>query len=273
MKDLFQMAAGSVIGRSHLTSGKNNQDAYYSVVTEHIIIAIVCDGCGSGSHSEVGAKIGARLIVEAIMRHWQEELLPDNFWEKVKQDVLKELENLARSMGGCFTQTVSDYFLFTVVGVLLTPRIATLFSWGDGVIIVNGEILANELFPGNAPPYLGYGLLQQENISYITEDWHNFKINQQLSIDEIQSILIGTDGAIDLMKIADRQLPGKSEIIGSISQFWQQEKYFKNPDNLRRKLALINREITKIDKQGNQLIKEVGLLPDDTTLIIIRKNN
>ncbi len=273
MKDVFQMAAGSVIGRSHLVSGKNNQDAYYVVVTENIIITIVCDGCSSGSHSEVGAKIGARLIVEAMIRHLQGELLPDNFWEKVKQDVLEELENLARSMGGIITQTVSDYFLFTVVGVLLTPTIATLFSWGDGVIIVNGEILTNEIFPGNAPPYLGYGILAKNNISYITENCHNFKINQQLPINEVESILIATDGAIDLMKIGDRQLPGKSEIIGSISQFWQEEKYFKNPDNLRRKLALINREITKLDKQSNQIIKEPGLLPDDTTLIVIKKAN
>ncbi|MEM9543880.1 MAG: hypothetical protein AAGA60_30905, partial [Cyanobacteria bacterium P01_E01_bin.42] len=93
-----------------------------------------------------------------------------------------------------------------------------------------------------------------------------FQIHQSCEIEKLESLLIGTDGVEDLMNAADRNLPGKSEKVGSISQFWQEDRYFKNPDILRRKLSLINREFYCSGQP-----KEVGLLQDDTTLIAIRK--
>jgi len=52
----FEYASGSIIGRNHVLAGKNNQDAYHISVNERFIAVVVCDGCGSGKHSEVGAK-------------------------------------------------------------------------------------------------------------------------------------------------------------------------------------------------------------------------
>jgi hypothetical protein len=89
----------------------------------------------------------------------------------------------------------------------------------------------------------------------------------------VESILIGTDGVSDLIKAANCNLPGKSELVGEIGQFWEDDRYFKNPDAIRRQLALINREVTKPDWPEHQLTKEVGLLPDDTTLVVMRISN
>ncbi len=262
---MFQLAAGSIAGTDHIRIGKNNQDAYYSLIFGETAIAVVCDGCGSGEHTEVGAKIGARLLVEAIAQILPLQLTINYCLVEAQKRVLFHLRNLAKAMGGHLGQTVNDHFLFTIVGVIITPTGAAVFSLGDGVIIINGKIIQLGPFPGNAPPYLAYALLDS------SPDLWELQVHQQLPIDDIKSILIGTDGVNDLIRLAEQNLPGKTEKIGAISQFWEQDRYFHNPDIVRRRLALINSKVTKIDWENQKTIKAAGLLPDDTTLIAIRK--
>ena len=273
MKELFEVAAGSIAGRNHRRIGLNNQDAYYGFSSSEATLAVVCDGCGSGAHSEVGAKIGARLVVEAIRRslsHQSEESPPDSaFLEEVRQEVLVRLQSLAIAMGGdgysVSKKIIHNYFLFTIIGALLTPRGAIVFSKGDGAIVVNGKPLFLGPFPGNAPPYLAYELLSPS-----PNRWQ-FQVHHQLAIDEVDSILIGTDGIIDLMAISEQNFPGKPDRIGAIEQFWEQDRFFKNPDLVRRQLYAIAREVPKMDWKNRQVHKEVGFLPDDTTLMVIRR--
>jgi hypothetical protein len=276
MREQFELAGGSVTGRSHLRVGKNNQDAYYGVCLENCSIAVVCDGCGSGNCSEVGAKIGAKLVVSAIAKICQDYPSPsEEMWEKVRQYVLKKLQDLALAMdsnGTLFKTIIRHYFLFTIVGVLITKTGVTIFSIGDGVIIINGKIKQLGPFAKNAPPYLAYSLFGNQNIDPKFDDaqWQ-FQIQKQSPINQVTSILIGTDGVIDLIKLADCNLPENSNSVGAISQFWKKDIYFKNPDMVSKYLSLINRETQKYDSENQQILKQVGLLPDDTTLIVIRK--
>lgn len=267
MKALVEVAGGSITGRDHLLVGKNNQDAYYWVNSDEFAIAVVCDGCGSGAHSEVGAKIGAVLVVEAIAKALASGVVDDAFWQQVQQNVLIQLQSLAKAMGSNLYRTVSNYFLFTIVGALVTPIEAFVFSIGDGVIIVNGKLMQIGPFPGNAPPYLAYDLVNTSAESL------PFQVHERLPIGQLESILIGTDGISDLIKIEACNLPGKEDKVGEINQFWQEDRYFKNTDMIRRHLSLINRHITKPDWQNQQVVREVGLLPDDTTLIVIRRQH
>jgi hypothetical protein len=276
MREQFELAGGSVTGRNHLRTGKNNQDAYYGVCLENCSIAVVCDGCGSGNYSEVGAKIGAKLVVSAISKIVQDHPSPsEEMWEKVRQYVLETLQNLALAMdsnGTLFKTIIRHYFLFTIVGVLITKTGVTIFSIGDGVIIINGKIKQLGPFAKNAPPYLAYSLFGNQNINPEFNDaqWQ-FQIQKQLPINKVTSILIGTDGVIDLIKLAECNLPENSNSVGAISQFWKKDIYFKNPDMVSKYLSLINRETQKSDSENQQILKQVGLLPDDTTLIVIRK--
>jgi hypothetical protein len=122
---------------------------------------------------------------------------------------------------------------------------------GDGAIAINGKLNQIPAYPNNAPPYLAYGLYKPEAI--------NFEIRDLLPTSELESLLIATDGIDDLVKVED------------INQFWQEDRYFKNPDAIRRKLAILNREETKPDWNKRELIKRSGVLSDDTSLVVIRR--
>jgi hypothetical protein len=270
MPDKFELAAGSIIGREHLRLGKNNQDAYHWVSMESATIAVVCDGCGSGSHSEVGAKIGARLVVEAILRNLSQDGLSTDFWQQVHQDLLHSLGMIAASLGGELVQAVKEYLLFTIVGALITPLETVLFAIGDGVFALNGDVITIPPFPNNAPPYLAYGLISDALLNMQPVDYQ-FRVHRQVPTSEVESILMGTDGVEDLIAVADEFLPGKFYRVGEISQFWEDDCYFRNPYSLNRRLGLMNSSSVKPDWEARQLKRENGLLGDDTTLVVIRR--
>lgn len=287
MKSLFELAVGSIQGREHLRLAKNNQDAYHTLSNEQYTIAVVCDGCSSGQHSEVGAQIGARLLVDRLAQALSKQLttenqtIPQAILEQVRQDLLSQIESLIEAMGGNWLQTLKDYFLFTIVGVVITASDLLVFSLGDGAIFINGRELELGSWTNNAPPYLAYGLS-----CGVPHQDYLFQVHSLPPFEEVESILIGTDGVGYLIKAAKQKLPGKQELVGSIEQFWQQDRYFTNPDQVRRRLSLINREVTKFDSQIQQLDgrhkplgfpqgtrphKQVGLLADDTTLVVLRR--
>lgn len=268
MKYQFELAGGSITGREHSRLGKNNQDAFAWYRSEDYLIAIVSDGCGSGAHSEVGAKLGVRLTITAIQQSLQEDdqsLNHEAGWKRLQNRLLAQLQRFAEQLGGELEQTVQNYLLFTIVGGVITPEQTTLFALGDGVFVINGQVCHLGPFPGNAPPYLAYGLLDQGG------DAFQLKPVQQFSTSNLESLLIGSDGVDDLIQVAHQTLPGRSEPVGSITQFWQDDRYFHNSDQVRRRLSMINREAIRLDNQTQQLLKHPGLLPDDTTLITIRK--
>ena len=276
----FEIAGGSVAGREHVLAGRNNQDAYCWLATEDALVALVCDGCGSSKHSEVGAKIGAALIAnyamdyaaKAVKSNSQNRLFSENFWEQIRHDVLAQLRILANAMGGELSETVSKYLLFTVVGALITRFGVSFFSIGDGVFIANGRINSIGPFPDNEPPYIAYGLIEA-SLTKSYPDALKFQVQHIPESQKIAPILIGTDGVADMISSAELKMPGKNEMVGEIGQFWEQDCYFKNQDMVRRKLALTNRECTKLDEEKQEVIKEHGLLSDDTTLVVIRKKN
>lgn len=260
----FEIAAGSVTGQLHRDLGKNNQDAYQVLLADETLIAVVCDGCSSGLHSEVGSVLGASLVAEAIAQalHTDPQRID---WHGVHESVLGEIEALLAAMGLDPVQALVDHFLFTIVGVVIDPEGASVFTLGDGVFSINGEITIIGPFPDNAPPYLAYELLHPELMGT------QMQIHPQVPLDELKSLVIGTDGVADLLRAADLTLPGRTELVGPLSQFWEQDRYFSNSEALQRRLNLVNREIVQADWTAQRLTRHKGLLPDDTTLIVIRQ--
>lgn len=270
MKRLFEIASGSIVGRRHRHIYQNNQDAYDCITNEDATIAVVCDGCSGGKHSEVGAKLGAKLIIQEIafaLKNCSEVTkFDDIFWEEITQKVVEKIGQIAQTIDSKtpIQIIINDYFLFTIIGVVITPDETVIFSLGDGVIAINNKVkIIGEEYQ-NKPPYLAYKLCSDYQDIKI-------KIESQLPTNNVSSLLIGSDGVKDLINVENKLIPGKSEKVKNIAQFWEENRYFQNPDMIRRYLYLLNQDISKPDWQQQKINKQVGLLPDDTTLIVIRK--
>lgn len=272
----FEVAAATFVGSEHSRPflRTNNQDGYAHIAQESSIVAVVCDGCGSSPSTEVGAKIGARLVAEAINKRLHRSLFPFGsgidpvkLLEGVRKDVLARIHVLAEDMGGNYSSTLYEYFLFTIVGVLITPKTTWCFNIGDGVFAVNGQICELGPFPGNAPPYIVYDLVDVE----ISKEVLRFQVHDPINTADLNSVLIATDGAVEFIRVQDNNLPGKTEPLGPISQFWERDIYFSNPDKIRRRLALANQTAVTKNLETNSPQEESPLLPDDTTLVVVRR--
>ena len=277
----FEVAAGSIVGTDHLGDvqillGKNNQDAYVVRNSPSAIVAIICDGCGSGKHSELGAQLGAASLAHHLS-NFSDDLLEDYLRTIVvhgtlnaaRKDVLSELRVLAKSIGNSLSETVNEYLLFTVIGVMITKNWTAIFSCGDGIFHLNGETVELQPEAGNQPAYLGYNLtgssLTDSNPSLL-----NFQVQRLLETKDVESIIIASDGAGMFPKIKDRNVPGKQESAGDLDQFFA-DKYFANPDAIRRRLALLNTRRIRMNPEGDGIAVEHGLLKDDTTIVSIRR--
>jgi len=277
LNDDFLIAGGSVLGREHKIVGKNNHDAYFWLMTNEALIGLIADGCGSRKHSEVGAKLGLRLLANEITRRLKsQKRSPPGikawtaFLEEIRQDVLAEMRTFAKSLGDNLIQIVEEYFLFTVLGTIITTEETVIFSLGDGIFVLNGDASQIGPFPLNEPPYLAYGLITAA-LKEMNPELLCFKVERLLPTAEVQSILLGTDGAADLSRIKDRKLPGKEKLMGGLEQFWQEERYFKNPDMIRRQLQAANNDCSTPNWEERRLDRENSLLPDDTTILVIRR--
>lgn len=276
----FTIAGASVLGYHHRQFGLNNQDAWDWEQGNWGTIAVVCDGCGSTPYSEVGAQVGVRFGLRSLRELLQQGEDPYNseFWRNLEARLLQHLRQFADSLGGDALTVLRDYCLFTIVGVVITPKVTSIFGLGDGIYALNGVVQdlthtrkslgSSDL--QNAPPYLAYGLLEPRPSCFSAEDLV-IQVYEQCPTPAVYSLLVGTDGVADLRDVADQCLPGKSETVGNLAQFWENDRYFTNPDALRRRLFLINRDVIQPNWPQHQLQKHQGLLPDDTTLISVRR--
>ena len=267
---LFQFAAASVQGRDHVVLGKNNQDAFLVHTDPEGALLLVADGCGSGTFSESGAQIGTRLFGAALRREilfakTQPETAAD--WQQLLNVATQSLVKSLRSMIRRFeplTVDPHDFFLFTLVGAWIGPKQTVLFACGDGYWALNGELKKLAPHEGNEPDYLGYALDGEEV---------DVRVLTALPTAEVKTLMIGTDGLDMWPEIATHNLPGKTDKVGALEQFWMDAQYVQNPDALRRKLTLINRTMRLAHWETKELEKIPGLLKDDTTLIIARRRD
>lgn len=288
----FLVQGGSVPGSDHTAPLRrtNCQDAFAISQKPECVIAVVADGNGSEANSEVGAKLGVALelsLLSAQMQRCQPRLAAcanideataifNQAVRRAEQDMLAYLRVLANALtsnGESFSEKVRQNFLFTLLGAILTPQWTGVFYVGDGCYALNGQVFQLGPFPENKPPYPAYQL-------FATEDYEvdSPLIRAQFAFicptDEVKSLLIGTDGVEHLMNAEHQKLPGRSDKVGPLRQFWEEPAFVENADAIRRRLALITRESHCVvaGKGGTHLMNtESGLLKDDTTLVVIQK--
>ena len=251
----FDIAGGSVTGRSHVLAGRANQDAWAVRASGGRLVGVVADGCGSGAHSEVGATLGARVVATALGARLDRgaRLGDASLWEGLRVELLDALRPIARAAGERIGDTVAELFLFTLVGVVVDGDEGAVFAAGDGIVAIDGEITRLGPFPGDAPPYVGYGLGDRG-------EGPGIEVVRAFDARSIGHALIGTDGAAAL---ADHE--GGREL----RRLWEEERHFKNRDGLRRTLSLLNREESRPLWDERRIERRRGLCEDDATVIVL----
>src|SRR5205823_999940 len=128
------------------------------------------------------------------------------------------------------------HFLFTTVIAAWTDAQVVVAAIGDGVYAIDGDVRELGPFADNQPPYLGYGLVGEPPA---------FNARTVRPAAQVDAVLIASDGAAALRDRSLRDADG--EPVGDLDQFTTGDRWFTNPDALRRRLAVINREDSGID--------------------------
>lgn len=269
----IRVMGASVPGTRHTLPGspawKNNQDAFAYAQSSDLVIAVICDGCSAGETSEVGAHLTAKHLVKLIADELRTEKPRTLDWKKIQQLLIAYLADVAEKLttdelGTDVRSVIEHCFLCSIVGAIVTPDEIYIFSIGDGVWAIDGVFQTLGSFPDNKPPYLMYAVTGSE-VTDTARELLDFTV-QTFSDDSIRTVLIGTDGVLDMLTAhtEKKNYPGTTTSVGSTDRLFAPE-FFENPDTLRRHLALMNRETV----ENGKIV--YGLLPDDTTAVLIHR--
>ena len=117
----------SKIGSDHIFANMNNHDFAFKIPK----IKAVMDGCGSGSHSEIGTKLFGQLFVRKAKELYDsgEYITEENFVEVVDQ-LFEKMLFLCDDKNFIF-----DNYCFTILVCFETDDEFVVYSSGDGYII------------------------------------------------------------------------------------------------------------------------------------------
>lgn len=263
-------SAAAVSGARHLRIGRNGQDAAASWVAGRepgdLGAVVVCDGCGSGASSEVGARLGAQLVLGAITRQLEERGAVERgaldhtvMWDRVRADVVRSLETLVRSMPGAREQIVHDHFLFTTIAAVMVGDEIAVWAIGDGAYAIDGRVRELGPFENNQPPYLAYDLLGEPQVAH-------------LEIARGSSVIVATDGVaeigLDLLAGGDRA-PHSLQESCALDVRRPCDRFVAHPDALRRQLAIMARSSERVDWDARRVVRTPALLQDDGAVAML----
>ncbi len=132
---MWTVFSASAIGRRNLEQGAAGQDASHCMVTDDVLVAVVCDGAGSVLEGRTGSEFVARTLAEQLSSTVQAEggahleaTIPSAI-----ESVRTRLADLAASR-----QLALHDFSCTLLGCVATPGGGCFFHIGDGFAIQQG---------------------------------------------------------------------------------------------------------------------------------------
>jgi len=228
---------GTTQGFTHRNLDYNNQDAVITMEDKGCTIGIVADGCGSGSNSEVGAQLGVKFILKFILNKLQ---INQNWQINLKNEIQNYSRGITELHLGSLNNFVKDHLLYTIIGFVKEGGKLTIFSCGDGVIIIDNETtIINQ---DNRPKYVNNELLGEEGGEFVFQELRYTG----------QSILIGSDGVEDIIEGIRK---GEITDYSSITDFIEDISNYNNPIKIPKFLQSYSRN---------------GVLRDDCTLIMLK---
>lgn len=186
---MIQVRAGQIIGRDHMARQANAQDSVAVTQQNGYVVGVVCDGCGSGTSSEVGAKLAAQYIVMQAKSRLDAEMLPEDVVKALYPSVINFLNYLLIGMQPINeVDFIHHHLLFTIVGVIASDEQTLVFSAGDGLIAIDDTV--TQINQNNTPAYIAYNLLDANALNSLKMP-DSFEV---CDVPEWNRIAVATDG-------------------------------------------------------------------------------
>lgn len=221
-----------IIGNEHVFAKTNRQDFCGFINEEDKISGVICDGCSSGSHSEVGASLLGMYILKLLNRL---EISDDLNVYRINIQV--QLESFIYSlMNLMFNSTidkvyfVNEYLLTTFTFCVITDDKLIIGHAGDGIIAIkqNGLLSIENVNHDNKPHYLAYNLVPEEVLDSV-------KVKSDIDISsyktsEIDSVIIASDGIEPLIEknLITELYGNKGRKLQRKFNIWQNSKMFSD---------------------------------------------
>ena len=254
MRVVFGVTSGSVIGREHVRLGRNNQDGWAVKADDQRLAAVVTDGCSSSRFAEVGARLGAQYLASDVLRRRRSGKTPGmDLAYASTRGLVAYLDMVAKGLAPDDAERetiIGEYLLFGFLCLAIDGNKACVFGVGDGVVSLNGEIKILDPGPENAPSYVGYLLMRGPSRSATPE------MHVMATVDEVETMMIGTDGLLDLDRTPDVPLKD-GDRQGGIDQFEADASLLANAGRLQRRLAILG----EINRR----------MRDDCTVVVVRR--
>lgn len=148
----WRLGSGVVVGGDHRLLSRNCQDAVAVAARGGAAIGVVSDGCGSAPGSEAAAQLTTRVAVAALGAALEAGAPAEAATASAVRAVVKHLGRLARATG-----SVDGWLFATLVGFVATGADVVVFAVGDGLALIDDEIVM--LSQGPAPDYPAHALL------------------------------------------------------------------------------------------------------------------
>jgi serine/threonine protein phosphatase PrpC len=124
--------SGSVVGPSHVRSGRPCEDSFAICESgDGWFAAVVCDGCGSASHAREGATFVSDYAAKGLATLGA-KIATRGFGEWVSGPIVKLFAQMRDEMRARFQGDIGDYAA-TILGALVSRDHGLLVHIGDGI--------------------------------------------------------------------------------------------------------------------------------------------
>jgi len=145
LDDMWRVFSASATGKRNLDAGAVGQDASHCVVTDELLVAVVCDGAGSAREGRAGAGFMARALAEQLARDVAADR--DGPAEDRAQDggrrelairrAIETVRSRLADLAASHELALHDYSC-TLVGCVAAREGGCFFHVGDGFAIQQG---------------------------------------------------------------------------------------------------------------------------------------
>lgn len=137
---MWRYALASVEGTSHLRSGTPCQDrsacrTFQIGEAEYVLVAVVSDGAGSATHSDVGAELACSLLVNEMEALFETGGSVSDITQSFIEEWLIRFQNEITIRADSQCLKVRDYAC-TIVAAIVGSHSAAFLQIGDGAIVV-----------------------------------------------------------------------------------------------------------------------------------------